>query len=102
MSCIIYYFKYYFCSFVTNLNQCCPFWVVHESCSHAFFLHCPSSCPSSSATMGKVCFCYDILLITDNDSAIQMTKAHPLACNCKPGGGGFLPMRNFKPPTPSL
>src|ERR1700678_2908480 len=58
---------------------------MRESCSHAFFLHCPSSCPSSSATMGKICFCHDILLITDNDSAIQMTNAHPLACNCKPG-----------------
>src|ERR1700678_646702 len=48
--------------------------------------------------MGKVCFCYDILLITDNDSAIQMTKAHPLACNCKPGWVSS----DAKPPTPSL
>src|ERR1700678_4687015 len=39
-----------------------------------------------------------ILLITDNDSAIQMTKAHPLACNCKPGWASS----DAKPPTPSL
>src|SRR5271168_3149305 len=48
--------------------------------------------------MGKVCFIYDKLLITDNDSAIQMTKTHPLACNCKPGWVSSDP----KPPTPSL
>src|ERR1700678_3562336 len=63
-----------------------------------FFLPRPPSCPSSSATMGKVCFIYDKLLITDNDSAIQMTKTPPLACNCKPGWVSSDP----KPPTPSL
>src|ERR1700679_2857604 len=48
--------------------------------------------------MGKVCFIYDKLMVTDNDSAIQMTKTHPLACNCKPGWVSSNP----KPPTPSL
>src|SRR5271163_1632107 len=48
--------------------------------------------------MGKVCFIYDKLMVTDNDSAIQMTKTHFLACNCKPGWVSSDP----KPPTPSL
>src|SRR5271168_1092586 len=43
--------------------------------------------------MGKVCFIYDKLLITDNDSAIQMTKTHPLACNCKTGWVLFFYLR---------
>src|SRR6202789_2090511 len=43
--------------------------------------------------MGKVCFIYDKLLITDNDSAIQMTKTHPLACNCETGWILFFYLR---------
>src|SRR5271168_5630862 len=42
-----------------------------------FFLPRPPSCPSSSVTMGKVCFAHDILRITDDDSTTQDDKSPP-------------------------
>src|SRR5271168_309014 len=53
--------------------------------SHAFFSSSTTSCPSSSVTMGKVCFLFNVLLMLTCMAPHKMTKAHPLACDCKPG-----------------
>src|SRR5271168_4783436 len=53
--------------------------------SHAFFSSSTTSCPSSSVTMGKVCFLFNVLLMLTCMAPHRMTKAHPLACDCKPG-----------------
>src|ERR1700678_193228 len=48
--------------------------------------------------MGKVCFSYDILLITDNDSATQDDKSPPPCMQLRAGVGFFLPTRTHPPP----
>src|ERR1700678_2371753 len=53
--------------------------------SHAFFSSSTTSCPSSSVTMGKLCFLFNVLLMLTCMAPHRMTKAHPLACDCKPG-----------------
>src|SRR5271155_4303207 len=48
--------------------------------------------------MGKVCFSYDILLITDNDIAMQDDKSPPPCMQLQAGVGFLLPMRTHPPP----
>src|ERR1700678_1031124 len=48
--------------------------------------------------MGKVCFSYDILLITDNDRATQDDKSPPPCMQLQAGVGFFLPMQTHPPP----
>src|SRR5271168_3291881 len=60
-----------------------------------FFLSRPPSCPSSSVTMGKVCFAHDTLRITDDDSTTQDDKSPPPCLQLR-DGVGFFPLFFFK------